>query len=98
MNNTMETITKIEKEIIPTLSFKKEEVLSDLADVTKRKLSLAKALTLGNGQKRKVKIFFELEKGEQNSVETTVWAVGEEFVTLKAGALIPVHAISEIEF
>ena len=91
-------ITKIEKEVIPTLTFTKEDVLLKEEDVTVRKLSLARALTLGNGQKRKVKIYFELEKGEKNSVETTIWAVGEDFVTLKAGALIPVHAISEIEF
>lgn len=94
----METITKVEKEIIPSLSFIKNDVLGNAADVAARKLSLAKALTLGNGQKRKVKIYFELEKGERNRVETTVWAVGEEFVTLKAGAMIPVHAISEVEF
>ena len=94
----METITKIEKEEIPSLSFSKDEVLNDSDLLTKRKLNLNKAMTLGNGQKRKVKIYFELEKGEKNSVETTIWAVGQKFVTLKAGALIPIHAISGIEF
>lgn len=94
----METITKIEKEMIPSLSFKKHEVLDNPMEITKRKVSLAKALTLGNGQKRKVKLYFELEEGQKKIVETTVWAVGQDFVTLKAGTLIPVHAISEIEF
>jgi len=94
----MTTITKIEKENIPSLTFKKEEVLEEKELQTRRKVNLAKAMTLGNGDKRKVKIYFELEEGEKNMVETTIWAVGQDFVTLKAGALIPVHAISEVEF
>ena len=94
----METITKIEKENIPDLKFKKEEVLTDSDKQTRRKVNLSKAMTLGNGQKRKVKIYFELEQGEKNMVETTVWAVGQDFVTLKAGAMVPIHAITEVEF
>jgi hypothetical protein len=31
-------------------------------------------------------------------VETTVWAVGEEYVILKGGITIPVHAILRVEF
>lgn len=94
----METITKIEKESIPSLTFKKKEVLEDQDLKTRRKVNLAKATTLGNGSKRKVKIFFELEEGAKNVVETTIWAVGQDFVTLKAGVMIPIHAISEVEF
>ena len=94
----MRNIKKIEKEDISFLSFRREDVLIDKQDISKRKLNLARAMALGNGSKTKVKIYFELEAGEQNIVETTVWAVGEDYVTLKAGALIPIHAISEVEF
>lgn len=94
----METINKIEKESIPSLAFSKKEVLNDKDLQTRRKVNLSKAMTLGNGDKRKVKIYFELEGGERNVVDTTIWAVGQDFVTLKAGAMIPVHAITEVEF
>ena len=94
----MGTITKIEKEDIPSLSFKKDEVLINQEQLTKRKVNLAKAMTLGNGQKRKVKIFFMVENGDSKVVHTTIWAVGQEYVTLKAGVFIPVQAINEIEF
>ena len=94
----METITKVEKEQISQFSFTKDEVLSDQELLTKRKVNLEKAVTLGNGQKRKVKIVFETESGQRNMVDTTIWAVGQDFVTLKAGTLIPIHAIHEIEF
>lgn len=94
----MEKITKIEKEDIPSLNFKKEEVLKEKESQTRRKVALAKALTLGNGDKQKVRIYFELEAGEKNMVETTIWSVGQDFVTLKAGAMIPIHAINEVEF
>lgn len=94
----METIAKIEKEQIPSLRFMSNEVLEEKDLQTRRKVNLSKALTLGNGDKRKVKIYFILEDGTKNVVETTVWSVGQDFVTLKAGALIPVHAITEVEF
>lgn len=94
----METITKIEKEIIPSLSFRKEEILISQEHIKRRKANISKAMTLGNGQKRKVKIFFELDSGEKYAVETTIWAAGQDYVSLKAGTSIPIHAISSIEF
>ena len=94
----METITKVEKETIPSLSFGSEEILNNATALTKRKVSLAKALTLGNGQKRKVKIYFNDENGRKYVVETTIWSVGPDFISLKAGVSIPIESISEIEF
>lgn len=94
----MESIRLIEKETIPFLSFKKNEVIENEAAQLKRKKNLERAMALGNMSKRKVNIFFELKKGERNVVETTVWAVGKEYVTLKAGALIPIHSITRVKF
>ena len=94
----MESIRQIEKETIPFLSFKKNEVIKNEAAQLKRKTNLERAMALGNISKRKVNIFFELKKGERNVVETTVWAVGQEYVTLKAGTLIPIRSITKVKF
>ena len=94
----MESIRLIEKETIPFLSFKKNEVIENREAQRRRKINLERAMALGNISKRKVNIFFELKKGERSVVETTVWAVGQEYVTLKAGALIPIHSITKVKF
>lgn len=94
----METISKVEKEDIPLLNLVKTEVLLSDFDRVRRKKNLEKARILGNSEKSKVKLIFELESGEKKMVETTLWAVGQDFVSLKAGTLIPIHTIHEVEF
>ena len=88
----------IDKELITLLSFVKHDVLPDSLSRQVRQFNLKRAQTLGNGYKRKVKIRFYTDSQEAKQVETTVWAVGSAYVSLKGGISIPINAISEIEF
>lgn len=93
----MKTIEKIDKENIPSLKFNKNEVLSSQEDIKKRWNNLFRAQALGNLLQSKVQITFETADQKSFQVNTTIWAVGLEFVTLKGGIHIPVNAISEVD-
>lgn len=82
----------IEKELIPSLSFKDASVIEQHPDLTKQ---LKKAMTLGNTHKRKVKIVFQDDEGVKK-VDTTLWASGSKFVCLKGGVWIPINRLIEI--
>ncbi|MDP5097832.1 MAG: hypothetical protein NWP90_09180 [Flavobacterium sp.] len=85
----------IEKEQIGILSFPTSEVLHDKADILQRKNDLDRALTLGNLEHVKIKIFFE-DDSSKKSVETTIWGVTDNRVILKQGVVIPVNRIHKI--
>ncbi|MCH7399643.1 hypothetical protein MM236_16720 [Belliella sp. DSM 107340] len=93
----MRTIEKIDKENIPSLKFNKNEVLSSQEDIKKRWNNLFRAQALGNLLQSKVQITFETADQKIFQVNTTIWAVGLEFVTLKGGIHIPVNAILEVD-
>ncbi|MFD2037260.1 hypothetical protein ACFSKL_20855 [Belliella marina] len=93
----MKTVEKIEKEMIHTLKFNKNEVLTSEEDVKKRWSNLFRAQALGNLLQSKVQITFETADQKTFQVNTTVWAVGQDFVTLKGGVHIPVNAILEVD-
>jgi hypothetical protein len=96
----MTTSTKfepIEKELIGDLRFPQVEVLLDKEKIQERESNLKRALTLGNLERTKTRIYFEDEKGSCKVVETTVWGVTDKRIILKHGVVIPicrVHAIS----
>ena len=94
----MEQITLIEKESISECNFVKEDVLSDTSLRQLRYEQLEKAERLGNNYKRKVRITFKTEENEILNVETTIWAVGKDYIELKAGIMIPIRAILDIKF
>ena len=94
----MNTANLIEKEIIPGLHFAESEVLTSESEIKKRREKLKRATMLGNAYKSKVKIFFKTKDQHVKKVETTTWAVGDEFISLKAGTSIPIHSILDIEF
>jgi hypothetical protein len=94
----MQGILTVPKENIKQLKFIKEDVLKDASSCKARLFSLEKAQTLGNLYHQKVNIIYLLRDGEIQQVETTVWAVGQEYIVLKGGVTIPVHAIMEVEF
>jgi hypothetical protein len=94
---TMKTIERIDKERVRDLRFARKEVL-DAPEAKKfRMADLQRALTLGNLLQSKVRITFENREGNLYSVDTTVWAVGDQFVTLKGGIHIPIGSIHEID-
>jgi len=93
----MKTITQIEKEQIPLLSFGKKDVLTNADDRKNRLADLYRSQTLGNLLQTKVKLTFETSDEQVYQVYTTVWAVGTEFISLKGGAYIPINAILEVQ-
>lgn len=87
----------VEKEMISSLTFPKEEVLKDADKQKELKAALDKAMKLGNAYKGKVKIVFEDSEGVK-AVETTIWGVTDKNVLLKQTTLIPIRRILEIKF
>ena len=82
----------IEKEDIETLSFPHEDVLEDREDIEQRNSELKRALSLGNLEHEKIKIFFEDDKSKK-VVETTVWGITDSTIILKKGVNIPINRI-----
>ncbi len=93
----MKTITIIEKEQISQLQFAKKEVLQNPEDRKKRLSDLFRSQTLGNLLQTKVTITFEAADDQTYQVHTTVWAVGSDFISLKSGIYIPIHAIVQVD-
>jgi hypothetical protein len=89
MNAHFETI---EKEFINSLKFPAVEVLQDSTDISQRHLDLNRALSLGNLEHSKTRIFFE-DNQSKKVVETTVWGVTDNVVILKKGIKIPINRI-----
>ena len=82
----------IEKETIAHLSFPKAEVLEDVAEIQQRFSDLNRALSLGNLEHSKIKIYFE-DNQSKKMVETTVWGLTDQRVILKQGNVIPINRI-----
>lgn len=93
----MQTIDIITKEEISSLRFSSTEVLFTAEEVSKRAADLQRAQTLGNLLQSKVKLVFKTAVGSFCLVETTVWAVGKDFISLKGGIFIPIRAIYKVE-
>ena len=92
MNTVFELV---DKEIITSLNFPKEDVLEDKEDIAERRNDLDRALSLGNLEHVKIKIYFEDDMSKK-MVETTIWGVTEERVIFKQGVVIPVKRIHKI--
>lgn len=93
----MKLVEKITKEQILDLKFCKKEVLIDDMARRKRTFDLMRAQALGNLLKSKVNITFESADEKVYQVNTTVWAVGNQFVSLKCNTYIPINAILEVD-
>ncbi len=89
------TFELIDKESIASLNFPKTEVLEDKEEIASRKTNLERALSLGNLEHVKIKIYFE-DDSSKKMVETTIWGVTDNRVILKQGVVIPVNRIHKI--
>lgn len=87
---------KIEKENIEGLKFPNQDVLNSPDEIKKRQSDLERALSLGNMEQIKIKIFFE-DTQSPKYVETTVWGVTDKRVILKQGLVIPINRIHFLE-
>ncbi|MFO0322787.1 MAG: hypothetical protein ACK504_10210 [Bacteroidota bacterium] len=92
MTSTFEAIAK---EKIETLKFPEEEVLLDKELIKEREAELNRALSLGNLEHAKIKIYFE-DDISRKLVETTVWGVTDKRVILKKGIVIPINRVHKI--
>ncbi|MCO5260192.1 MAG: hypothetical protein M9916_08620 [Crocinitomicaceae bacterium] len=84
----------VEKELIPTLSFK-DIIISDRNPELEHQIE--QAVRLGNAYHSKVSIVFMDDIGLKR-VETTIWAKGEKFICLKGGIWLPIARIISINF
>lgn len=87
----------VEKEMISSLTFPKEEVLKDADKQKELKAALDKAMKLGNAYKGKVKIVFE-DSEDVKAVETTIWGITDKNILLKQTTIIPIRRVIEIKF
>jgi len=92
----MKTVEKIDKENIRDLKFTLSDVLEAPEAKKLRSADLHRALILGNLLQNKVQIVFEDKNQKLYEVDTTVWAVGDHFITLKGGLHVPINAIHGI--
>ena len=86
----------IEKEEIENLKFPSTEVLLDIEKRKERLAELDKALTLGNREHSKIRIYFE-DDSSCKVVETTVWGITDKRVILKQGVVIPIHRVHSVK-
>jgi len=84
----------VEKERIPELSFKEVVIVPHNPDLHKQ---IEHAVRLGNAYHSKVSIVFFDDYGLKR-VETTIWANGEKFISLKGGVWLPIARIISIHF
>jgi hypothetical protein len=85
----------IDKEDIALLKFPQTDVLDDVEEIKTRISEINRALSLGNLEHSKIKIFFE-DIESKKMVDTTVWGVTDKNVMLKQGVMIPIHRIYKL--
>lgn len=93
--NSASKATLIEKEKIDKLTFPKGEVLGSNEAIKIKRIKLENAVRLGNIEHYKVKIIFGANEGLM-IVNTTVWAITNNYISLKGGITIPIKRIFEI--
>jgi len=95
MDTISDTITTVEKELIYTMHFPKQEVLFDPNQIEQRAQEAQKAVKLSDSFEDKVKIVFEDTEGIK-MVKTALWGVTDRYLMLKRGMTVPLHRIHEI--
>ncbi|HRO75788.1 MAG TPA: hypothetical protein PLP27_06550 [Crocinitomicaceae bacterium] len=91
-----ETFELVEKENVSSLVFPQEEVLKKVDEIKIRKHEINRAISLGNLEHHKVKIYF-IDSVGKKYVDTTIWAVTEDAIVLKQNTIIPISRIIKVE-
>lgn len=55
------------------------------------------AVRLGNEFKSKTTVTFNTTDGPR-SIQTTLWSISENYISIKGGVLIPLHSIIDVHF
>jgi hypothetical protein len=98
MGITANQVKLLQKEDLVGFKYAKQDVLIDITKRRLRSIYMKKAEMLGNVYKGKVKLTFLSEENQYFAVETTIWAVNEEYITIKGGVNIPTKSVCEIDF
>jgi hypothetical protein len=98
MGITANQVKLVQKEDLVDFKFAKGDVIVDDSKRRLRSIYMKKAEMLGNSYKGKVKLTFVSADDQLYAVETTIWAVNEDYISLKGGVNIPTKAVCEIEF
>nr|WP_317632919.1 hypothetical protein [uncultured Flavobacterium sp.] len=85
----------ITKEEIVSLIFPTDDVLTDKNDIKQRQADLERALTLGNVEHGKIKIYF-VDNEKSYVVDTTIWGITDQRIILKKGVVIPINRILKV--
>ena len=93
---SLDNIQLVEKESVGELVFPIEEILTSDSEILNRKLSIDRAISLGNIEHHKVKIIFSDSIGIKK-VNTTIWAVTDKAIVLKQNTIVPIHRIHKLE-
>jgi len=92
-------VETIEKEILSTLQFPSSDVLANsLTERERRRADADRACRLGNAYQGKLDIFFQTADGQTKRVQTSVWGAHAEYLTLKAGIMLPLRAVLGFDF
>lgn len=86
----------IEKEEVSALHFPAEEILTSERERKTRATSIERAISLGNLEHHKVRIYFADAEGEKR-VDTTIWAVTDSAIVLKQHTILPINRILKLE-
>ena len=86
----------VEKEEVASFHFPEEEVLVNESDRKFRKSELERAISFGNIEHLKVKIYFADDQSEK-LVNTTIWAITDNAILLKKNVVIPIRRIIKLE-
>lgn len=86
----------VEKEELSNCLFPQEDVLNKADELKRLKNELNRAISLGNLEHQKVKIYFEDAK-KKKIVHTTIWAVTDNAIVLKQNVTIPIRRIYKLE-
>ncbi|MDD2983140.1 MAG: hypothetical protein PHQ74_07105 [Crocinitomicaceae bacterium] len=86
----------IEKEEVSALHFPSEEILTSEKERKIRATSIERAISLGNLEHHKVRIYFADDQGKKR-VDTTIWAVTDSAIVLKQHTVLPINRILKLE-
>ena len=87
----------IDKEAISELKFPESDVLSTSDAKNERLTDLNRAVSLGNLEQSKIKIYFQ-DSLSHKVVNTTIWGITDKRVILKKGIVIPIHRVHKVKF
>ena len=93
---SLDNIQLVEKETVGDLVFPLDEILTSNSEILNRKLSIDRAISLGNLELQKVKIIFSDTTGIKK-VNTTILAVTEKAILHKQNTVVPIHRIHKLE-